>query len=137
MCAELGGILASFTSAPEEFALVEMIPSLECALADDGEKGSAKADCLTTTKAQLNEKLNSSSGTRLTAKSTYLKCIRVGESDCISFLEWHGRAEVKLVGVGIVGVRRVGLTIVTYEIRFGEEGARTTPTRSDLKRVYL
>lgn len=36
MCPQLGRVLATFASAPKEFAFVEMISSLECAL--DGAK---------------------------------------------------------------------------------------------------
>lgn len=32
MCTELGRILAAFTCTPEEFAFIQMIPTLECPL---------------------------------------------------------------------------------------------------------
>lgn len=44
---------------------------------------------------------------------------------------------MELVGDGIVGVRRVGLTVVTDQIGFGEESASPTATRADFEGVHL
>lgn len=70
-------------------------------------------------------------------KCTHLKCIRVRQSDFASLFERNCAVQLKFMGDGIVGVRRVGLTIVTDEIRFGKEGSCSTTVCADFKGIHL